>query len=82
MPLPRSSAHLYGRRMPTLTTALVVRNRYIKGLNVDIVYHQSFVFSYTSGSDLCTSSYYTNAVPIVRVQSFSQKNYAHRHAPD
>jgi len=26
---------------------------------------QSAVFTYTTGQDLCTSSYYTNAAPIV-----------------
>uniref|UniRef100_A0A8H7Y277 Uncharacterized protein n=1 Tax=Psilocybe cubensis TaxID=181762 RepID=A0A8H7Y277_PSICU len=28
----------------------------------------SFVFSFTSGEDLCTSSYFTNAVPIIETQ--------------
>jgi len=32
----------------------------------------SFVFSFTNGSDLCTSSYYTNAVPIIETQIAKQ----------
>lgn len=32
----------------------------------------SYVFSYTSGQDLCTSSYYTNAVPIIDLQIAKQ----------
>lgn len=30
---------------------------------------QSYVFSFTTGEDLCTSSYFTGAVPIVRTTS-------------
>ncbi|PFH54703.1 hypothetical protein AMATHDRAFT_134189 [Amanita thiersii Skay4041] len=32
----------------------------------------SFVFSFSSGTDLCTSSYYTNAVPIIETQIAKQ----------
>lgn len=32
----------------------------------------SLVFSYTTGSDLCTSSYYTNAVPVIETQIAKQ----------
>ncbi|PIL32497.1 hypothetical protein GSI_05200 [Ganoderma sinense ZZ0214-1] len=32
----------------------------------------STVFTYTSGEDLCTSSYYTNAVPVIDLQLAKQ----------
>ncbi|KAF9456804.1 nuclease Le1 [Collybia nuda] len=35
-------------------------------------YDCSFVFSFTTGSDLCTSNYYTNAVPIIESQIAKQ----------
>ncbi|KAF9015409.1 S1/P1 nuclease [Cyathus striatus] len=32
----------------------------------------SFVFNYSSGADLCTTSYYTNAIPIIETQIAKQ----------
>ena len=37
---------------------------------------ESTVFSYTSGEDLCTSSYYTNAVPVVSHIAFVFRSVA------
>jgi hypothetical protein len=31
---------------------------------------QSYVFNYQSGTDLCSGSYYTNAIPIVSYVHF------------
>jgi len=56
-----------------------LRPRAITPLHCPLVWAQdsntfdcSFVFGYTTGSDLCTSSYYTNAVPIIETQIAKQ----------
>ncbi|TFK40917.1 nuclease Le1 [Crucibulum laeve] len=57
----------------------LLRPRAITPLKCPLIWAQdsnkldcSFVFSYTTGTDLCTSSYYTNAVPIIETQIAKQ----------
>lgn len=58
---------------------LSLRPRAIAALQCPLVWGQesnafdcSHVLSYTAGSDLCTSSYYTNAVPVIETQIAKQ----------